>query len=56
MYEYMMWISLSVAVVCILWAIRLAFQLHRVNRAIKQGDANIARLKRAIDRYDDVQQ
>lgn len=56
MYEYMMWISLTVGVVCILWAIRLAFQLHRVNRAIEQGEERMARLKRAIDRYDHNEQ
>lgn len=51
LYEYIMWGSGVLGVVCILWAIKLVRELRRIDKVIAQGEENIARLKRAIERY-----
>jgi hypothetical protein len=57
MIEILAWSILLVAVVCALWAIEVPLRkrkIARMNEIIKLNEENIARLKRLIERFDNV--
>jgi hypothetical protein len=54
MNEVMIWMSGGLVVVCILWAIKLSFDIRKLDRSIEQSSKRLDRLRRVLEKeYDD---